>query len=79
MSINRERGGLLRKRRVKTPRGEFKHRRYLFARDMEPVHDLVDRGPRLQVLEHDGNRRPSIAKYPGTAALTGDTLHSRAL
>src|ERR1700734_1462254 len=48
MSIDRVRGGgLLWTGRVKTPRSEFEHSRYLLARDVEPVHNLVDRGSGL--------------------------------
>jgi hypothetical protein len=44
MSIDGVRGGLLWRGHVKTPRGEFEHGHYLFARDVEPVHDFVDGG-----------------------------------
>src|ERR1700675_1801406 len=67
------------RRRVQAPRREFDHRYNLFTRQMEPLHNLVDRRSHFQVVKDNGNRRPRVPEYPGATALAGDALHGGAL
>src|SRR5580658_1730892 len=63
---------------IETARGEFQHRDDLFARDVEPFHNLVDGRPGFQVLEDSGNRHASILEHPGAAQSARHALHSGA-
>src|ERR1039457_2676131 len=72
-------GGRRDGRRVKAPRRKFDHGYNLFTRQMEPLHNLVDRGAHFKIVKDDGNRGPRVPEDPGTAALAGDALHGGAL
>src|SRR5258708_321022 len=73
-------GGLRQTRwRVKASRREFDHCHNLFLGQMEPLHNLVDRGSRFQIVENNGNRCPRISEYPCATALAGDVLYGGAL
>src|ERR1039458_5075277 len=51
-------------RRVQTPRREFDHGYNLFMRQVEPLHNLVDRGSHFQIVEDYGDGRPRVPEYP---------------
>jgi hypothetical protein len=48
-------------------------------RQVEPLHNLVDRGSHFQIVEDYGDGRPRVPEYPGAAALAGDALHGGTL
>src|ERR1700734_785321 len=79
MSIDRLNKLLRSWRRVKAPRGKFKHRHDRSPRQVEPLHDFFDSGPGLEIFEHNGNRHPRIFEHPRAADLSGDALDSRTL
>jgi hypothetical protein len=72
-------GGRRGRRRVKTPRRKFDHRYNLFMRQMEPVHNLADRGAHFQIVKDNGNRRSRVPEHPCAAALAGNALYGGAL
>ena len=41
------------RRGVKAPCGEFNRRYNLLTRQMEPFHNLVDRGARFEIVKHN--------------------------
>src|ERR1700734_4050679 len=79
MSIDRLNKLLRSWRRVKAPRGKFKHRHDRSPRQVEPLHDFFDSGPGLKIFEHNGNRHPRIFEHPRAADLSRDALDSRTL
>src|ERR1035441_845040 len=50
-------------RRVQTPRREFDHGYNLFMRQVEPLHNLVDRGSHFQIVEDYGDGRPRSEEH----------------
>jgi hypothetical protein len=77
MSIDRLRRLL--RGRVKATGRKLDHRYNLFMRQMEPVHDFADRGPDLQIVKDNGNRRPRIPEYPCAAASVRNAFDGGAL
>jgi hypothetical protein len=71
----RQLGGLGDRGNVQASRRKLYHRNNLFTRQMEPLHNLVDRSSHYQIVEDNLNRRSRVAKYPSAAALAGDALH----
>src|SRR5271165_2721188 len=67
------------RRSVQAPRREFDHRDNLFTRQMEPIHNLADRGSHFQVVKDDGNRRPRVPEHPCSAAFPGNAFDSGTL
>src|ERR1019366_722629 len=72
-------GGRREGRRVQASRREFDHRHNLLMRQMEPLHNLADRGSHFQIVKDNGNRRPRVPEYPRATPLAGDALHRGAL
>ncbi len=64
---------------IKTTRCKFDHRNNLLMRQMKPLHNLANRGPGFQIVEDNGNRRPTITEYPSAATLARDALHGGTL
>jgi hypothetical protein len=60
-------------------RREFNHDDDLLVGQMEPLHNLADRGAHFQIIEHHGNRRSFVAEDPSATSLAGNTFHSGAL
>ena len=60
--------------RVETPRGKFKHSDHLFVREMKPLGDLVNRGSRFQIFEHERHRHSGVPEEPRPADFAGDAF-----
>ena len=67
------------RRCIETASRKFEHGYDLLAGHVEPVHDLVYRGARLEVFKNRRNRHPRFLENPGAAALTGHAFHGGAL
>jgi hypothetical protein len=79
MRMNRRTCIQRRGRCVQTASSEFQHSLNLLPRHIELIHDFVDRGARLKVLENSGNRHPCIAKHPRAAQSSRHAFNRRAL
>jgi hypothetical protein len=67
------------RRCVETPGREFDHGYNLFARQMEPLHNLVNGRANFQIVKDNRNRRPRVAEDPRSTALAGNTFHGGAM
>jgi hypothetical protein len=57
-------------------RREFNHGDDLLVGQVEPLHNLADRGAHFQIIEHHGNRRSCVPEDPCATSLAGNTFHS---
>jgi hypothetical protein len=51
----------------------------LLACEVEPFHDLFDRGARLEVFKYERNWHACAFEHPGSTDLARDAFHGRAL
>jgi len=82
MRIDRRFGtapGELRGWRLQAVGNEFQHCHDLFARHVEPLHNLVDGSAGFEVLENCRHRHAGVLKHPSAAPSAGDTLDRGAL
>src|SRR5262249_59575870 len=51
----------------------------LLPPQVKPLHDVLDRGPGLEVFKYQGDRHACAFEHPSSAHFTRDALYSRAL